>query len=75
MVVAHFHSIGLEAVVTNETSFIHLWNDGWHDFKCTKTNREQAKIDFIQGDPKAVIMMEVASYVGMEDAESKRMLW
>jgi hypothetical protein len=38
---------------------------------CTKTNREQVKIDFIQGEPKAVIMMEVASYVGMEDAEKQ----
>jgi polyribonucleotide nucleotidyltransferase len=37
---------------------------------CTKTNREQAKTDFfIQGEPKAVIMLEVASHNSMEDAE------
>jgi SRSO17 transposase len=43
MVVAHFHSIqeSLEAV-GNETSFIHLWNDGWHDFKLYQ-NQQQAK--------------------------------
>jgi hypothetical protein len=37
---------------------------------CTKTNREQAKNRFFIRF-KAVIMMEVASYVGMEDAEKQ----
>ena len=37
---------------------------------CTKTNREQAKNRFfIQGEPKAVMMLEVASHHSMEDAE------
>jgi polyribonucleotide nucleotidyltransferase len=41
---------------------------------CTKTNREQAKTDFfIQGEPKAVIMLE-ASHNSMEDAENKLMI-
>ncbi|MEY4084784.1 MAG: hypothetical protein RL074_571, partial [Bacteroidota bacterium] len=36
---------------------------------CTKTNREQAKNSFfIQGDPKAIIMLEVASD-SLEEAE------
>lgn len=39
---------------------------------CTKTNREQAKNRFfIQGDPKAVLMLEVASEISMEDAEKQ----
>jgi polyribonucleotide nucleotidyltransferase len=42
---------------------------------CTKTNREQAKTDFfIQGEPKAVIMLEVASHNSMEDAEIQLMI-
>jgi FAD/FMN-containing dehydrogenase/Fe-S oxidoreductase len=75
MVVAHFHSIqeSLEAVVTAMKH--HLYTCEMMDdtiLNCTKTNREQAKNRFfIQGDPKAVIMMEVASYVSMEDAEQQ----
>jgi FAD/FMN-containing dehydrogenase/Fe-S oxidoreductase len=75
MVVAHFHSIqeSLEAVVTAMKH--HLYTCEMMDdtiLNCTKTNREQAKNRFfIQGEPKAVIMMEVASYVSMEDAEKQ----
>ena len=73
MVVAHFHTIqeSLEAVVTAMKH--HLYTCEMMDdtiLNCTKTNREQAKNRFfIQGDPKAVIMLEVASYLSMEDAE------
>lgn len=75
MVVAHFHTIqeSLEAVVTAMKH--HLYTCEMMDdtiLNCTKTNREQAKNRFfIQGDPKAVIMMEVGSYVSMEDAEEQ----
>jgi FAD/FMN-containing dehydrogenase/Fe-S oxidoreductase len=75
MVVAHFHSIqeSLEAVVIAMKH--HLYTCEMMDdtiLNCTKTNREQAKNRFfIQGEPKAVIMMEVASYVSMEDAEQQ----
>jgi FAD/FMN-containing dehydrogenase/Fe-S oxidoreductase len=75
MVVAHFHSIqeSLEAVVTAMKH--HLYTCEMMDdtiLNCTKTNREQAKNRFfIQGDPKAVIMLEVASYESMEDAEAQ----
>ncbi|MEC5165607.1 FAD/FMN-containing dehydrogenase/Fe-S oxidoreductase [Flavobacterium sp. PL11] len=73
MVVAHFHTIqeSLEAVVIAMKH--HLYTCEMMDdtiLNCTKTNREQAKNRFfIQGDPKAVIMLEVASYISMEDAE------
>ncbi|SHM35121.1 FAD-binding and (Fe-S)-binding domain-containing protein [Flavobacterium xanthum] len=73
MVVAHFHSIqeSLEAVVTAMKH--HLYTCEMMDdtiLDCTKTNREQAKNRFfIQGEPKAVIMLEVASHISMEDAE------
>jgi FAD/FMN-containing dehydrogenase/Fe-S oxidoreductase len=73
MVVAHFHSIqeSLEAVVTAMKH--HLYTCEMMDdtiLNCTKTNREQAKNRFfIQGEPKAVIMLEVASHYSMEDAE------
>ncbi|WP_413997951.1 FAD-binding and (Fe-S)-binding domain-containing protein [Flavobacterium sp. W1B] len=73
MVVAHFHTIqeSLEAVVTAMKH--HLYTCEMMDdtiLNCTKTNREQAKNRFfIQGDPKAVIMLEVASHYSMEDAE------
>ena len=73
MVVAHFNTIqeSLEAVVTAMKH--HLYTCEMMDdtiLNCTKTNREQAKNRFfIQGDPKAVIMLEVASYISMEDAE------
>lgn len=72
MVVAHFHTIkeSLEAVVTAMQH--HLYTCEMMDdtiLNCTKTNREQSKNRFfIQGDPKAVIMLEVASH-NMEDAE------
>jgi FAD/FMN-containing dehydrogenase/Fe-S oxidoreductase len=75
MVVAHFHSIqeSLEAVITAMKH--HLYTCEMMDdtiLNCTKTNREQAKNRFfIQGDPKAVLMMEVASYLSMEDAEKQ----
>ena len=75
MVVAHFHTIqeSLEAVVTAMKH--HLYTCEMMDdtiLNCTKTNREQAKNRFfIQGDPKAVIMLEVASYISMEDAEQQ----
>ncbi|WP_367769229.1 FAD-binding protein [Flavobacterium sp. WC2421] len=75
MVVAHFHTIqeSLEAVVTAMKH--HLYTCEMMDdtiLNCTKTNREQAKNRFfIQGDPKAVIMMEVGSYISMEDAEAQ----
>ncbi|OAB29391.1 hypothetical protein SAMN05444395_11915 [Flavobacterium fryxellicola] len=73
MVVAHFHSVqeSLEAVVTAMKH--HLYTCEMMDdtiLDCTKTNREQAKNRFfIQGEPKAVIMLEVASHLSMEDAE------
>lgn len=73
MVVAHFHTIqeSLEAVVTAMKH--HLYTCEMMDdtiLNCTKTNREQAKNRFfIQGEPKAVIMLEVASAISMEDAE------
>ncbi|EIA08743.1 FAD-binding and (Fe-S)-binding domain-containing protein [Flavobacterium frigoris] len=75
MVVAHFHTIqeSLEAVVTAMKH--HLYTCEMMDdtiLNCTKTNREQAKNRFfIEGDPKAVIMMEVGSYLSMEDAEEQ----
>jgi len=75
MVVAHFHTIqeSLEAVVTAMKH--HLYTCEMMDdtiLNCTKTNREQAKNRFfIQGDPKAVIMLEVASYISIEDAEKQ----
>jgi len=73
MVVAHFHTIqeSLEAVVIAMRH--HLYTCEMMDdtiLDCTKTNREQAKNRFfIQGEPKAVIMLEVGSYISMEDAE------
>ena len=73
MVMAHFHTIqeSLEAVVTAMRH--HLYTCEMMDdtiLDCTKTNREQAKNRFfIQGEPKAVIMLEVASHISMEDAE------
>jgi len=75
MVVAHFHTIqeSLEAVVTAMKH--HLYTCEMMDdtiLNCTKTNREQAKNRFfIQGEPKAVIMLEVASHSSMEDAEKQ----
>ena len=75
MVMAHFHTIqeSLEAVVTAMKH--HLYTCEMMDdtiLDCTKTNREQAKHRFfIQGEPKAVIMLEVASHISMEDAENQ----
>lgn len=75
MVVAHFDSVqeSLEAVVTAMKHHLYtceLMDDTILD--CTKTNREQAKNRFfIQGDPKAVLMLEVASEISMEDAEKQ----
>ncbi|MBQ0908713.1 FAD-binding protein [Flavobacterium sp. F-328] len=75
MVVAHFDSVqeSLEAVVTAMKH--HLYTCELMDdtiLNCTKTNREQAKNRFfIQGDPKAVLMLEVASEISMEDAEKQ----
>ncbi len=75
MVVAHFDSVqeSLEAVVTAMKHRLYtceLMDDTILD--CTKTNREQAKNRFfIQGDPKAVLMLEVASEISMEDAEKQ----
>jgi FAD/FMN-containing dehydrogenase/Fe-S oxidoreductase len=75
MVVAHFHTIqeSLEAVVTAMKH--HLYTCEMMDdtiLNCTKTNREQAKNRFfIQGEPKAVIMLEVGSHHSMADAEAQ----
>ena len=72
MVAAHFHTIqeSLEAVMIAMKH--HLYTCEMMDdtiLNCTKTNREQAKNRFfIQGEPKAVIMLEVASD-SMDDAE------
>ena len=74
MVAAHFHTIqeSLEAVMIAMKH--HLYTCEMMDdtiLNCTKTNREQAKNRFfIQGDPKAVIMLEVASH-SVEDAEKQ----
>ncbi|MEY4011523.1 MAG: hypothetical protein RIT22_647 [Bacteroidota bacterium] len=72
MVAAHFHTIqeSLEAVMVAMKH--HLYTCEMMDdtiLNCTKTNREQAKNSFfIQGDPKAIIMLEVASD-SLEEAE------
>ena len=72
MVAAHFHTIqeSLEAVMIAMKH--HLYTCEMMDdtiLNCTKTNREQVKNRFfIQGEPKAVIMLEVASD-SMDDAE------
>jgi len=72
MVVGHFHTIqeSLEAVVVAMKH--HLYTCEMMDdtiLDCTKNNREQAKNRlFIEGNPKAIMMFEVASE-SMEDAE------
>lgn len=72
MVVAHFHTIqeSLEAVVVAMKH--HLYTCEMMDdtiLDCTKNNREQAKNRlFIEGNPKAIMMFEVASD-SMKDAE------
>ncbi len=74
MVAAHFHTIqeSLEAVMIAMKH--HLYTCEMMDdtiLNCTKTNREQAKNRFfIQGDPKAVIMLEVAA-ASLETAEEQ----
>ena len=74
MVVAHFHTIqeSLEAVVVAMKH--HLYTCEMMDdtiLDCTKSNREQAKNRlFIEGNPKAIMMFEVASN-SMEDAENQ----
>ena len=74
MVAAHFHTIqeSLEAVMIAMKH--HLYTCEMMDdtiLNCTKTNREQAKNRFfIQGDPKAVIMLEVASH-SLEEVEKQ----
>jgi hypothetical protein len=72
MVVAHFHSIQecLEAVVVAMKH--HLYTCEMIDdtiLDCTKNNREQSKNRFfLQGEPKAIMMFEVASDA-MEETE------
>jgi hypothetical protein len=72
MVVAHFHSIqeSLEAVVVAMKH--HLYTCEMIDdtiLDCTKNNREQSKNRFfLQGEPKAIMMFEVASD-DMEETE------
>lgn len=74
MVVAHFHSIqeSLEAVLVAMKH--HLYTCEMIDdtiLDCTKTNKEQSKNRFfLQGEPKAIMMFEVASD-SMEDAENQ----
>ncbi len=74
MVVAHFYTIqeSLEAVVVAMKH--HLYTCEMMDdtiLDCTKNNREQAKNRlFIEGNPKAIMMFEVASD-SMEDAENQ----
>ena len=74
MVVAHFDTVqeSLEAVVVAMKH--HLYTCEMMDdtiLDCTKNNREQAKNRlFIEGNPKAIMMFEVASD-SMEDAENQ----
>ena len=74
MVVAHFHTVqeSLEAVVVAMKH--HLYTCEMMDdtiLDCTKNNREQAKNRlFIEGNPKAIMMFEVASNT-MQDAENQ----
>lgn len=73
MVVTHFTSVqeSLEAVMVAMKH--HLYTCEMIDdtiLNCTKTNKEQSKNRFfIQGEPKAIMMFEVASHTSMEDAE------
>jgi FAD/FMN-containing dehydrogenase/Fe-S oxidoreductase len=74
MIVAHFHTIqeSLESVLVAMKH--HLYTCEMMDdtiLDCTKNNREQAKNRlFIEGNPKAIMMFEVASD-SKEDAESQ----
>lgn len=73
MVVGHYHSIqeSLESVVVAMKH--HLYTCEMMDdtiLDCTKTNREQVKNRFfLVGEPKAIMMFEVASHLSIEDAE------
>jgi hypothetical protein len=70
MVVAHFHSIqeSLEAVVVAMKH--HLYFEMIDDtiLDCTKTIGNKARIGFLQGEPKAIMMFELASDA-MEDIQ------
>ncbi|MDX6181996.1 FAD-linked oxidase C-terminal domain-containing protein [Flavobacterium sp. Fl-77] len=74
MVVAHYHSIqeSLESVVVAMKH--HLYTCEMIDdtiLDCTKTNREQFKNRFfLVGEPKAIMMFEVASH-DRQDAENQ----
>ena len=74
MVVAHYHTIqeSLESVLVAMKH--HLFTCEMMDdtiLDCTKNNREQAKNRlFIKGNPKAIMMFEVASN-SKEDAENQ----
>lgn len=75
MVVTHFDNIqeSLEAVVVAMKH--HLYTCEMIDdtiLDCTKHNKEQSKNRFfIQGEPKAIMMFEVGSYISMEEAEKQ----
>lgn len=74
MVVAHFNTIqeSLEAVIVAMKH--HLYTCEMMDdtiLDCTKTNREQARNRlFIEGNPKAIMMFEIASDT-IEEAENQ----
>lgn len=74
MVVAHYHTIqeSLESVVVAMKH--HLYTCEMIDdtiLDCTKTNREHVKNRFfLVGEPKAIMMFEVASH-SLEDAEKQ----
>ena len=75
MVVTHFDTIqeSLEAVMIAMKH--HLYTCEMIDdtiLDCTKTNKEQSKNRFfLQGEPKAIMMFELASYISMEEAEKQ----
>jgi len=75
MVVTHFTTIqeSLEAVMIAMKH--HLYTCEMIDdtiLDCTKHNKEQSKNRFfIQGEPKAIMMFEVASHISMEEAEEQ----
>jgi len=75
MVVTHFTTIqeSLEAVMVAMKH--HLYTCEMIDdtiLDCTKHNKEQSKNRFfIQGEPKAIMLFEVASYISMEEAEKQ----
>ena len=75
MVVTHFTSIqeSLEAVMVAMKH--HLYTCEMIDdtiLDCTKNNKEQRKNRFfIQGEPKAIMVFEVASHESMADAETQ----